>query len=166
MSRTQLIKRMNDGAALYYAMALTAFGQRYRARLFANARIQQFRAFAAACWLPICVLKLLPAPRPYDNELVGQLRALLTTQKDARITSTQLYASVLGYLNMPMPDDDFEFLAGEFERTLKSCEVGEITIGQCASDLASFIEGERDNHEMRVADGPVKRPFYAYRPST
>lgn len=165
MSRTQLIKRMNDGAALYYAMALTAFGPRYRARLFANARIQQLRAFMASCGLPIFLLKLLPAPRPYDKELVRQLTTHLLNHKQGRLTQPQLLGTALTYLDLPMPNEDYEFLATTFDNLLLEFERGSISVRQCASDLTSLIEGERDNHEMRVADGPVQRPFYAYRPS-
>jgi hypothetical protein len=152
MKRTELVSSMNDGAALLYAMALTACMPRYRTRLFASARLQRAKAALAWCGVPRRVLQMLPRPLMCDRALGEELALPLAQFKSGQLTLAQINEMMMAYFEMPMPSNDYEHLIDYIHNMMTSFieEAGDVK--RYAYEIGSVIEAERDHAVLRTRE--------------
>ena len=152
MQRTKLVSALNDGAALLYAMALTARGPRYRARLFASARLQRVKAALAWCGVPGRVIQMLPRPAMCDRALGEELALPLAQFKSGQVTLPQINEMIMAYFEMPMPLDDYEYLMDYISKMMTSLIEEGGDVKRYAYEIGGVIEAERDHAVIRMRE--------------
>lgn len=152
MQRTKLVSALNDGAALLYAMALTAGSPRYRARLFASARLQRAKALLAWCGVPPRVLQMLPRPIMCDRALGEELSVPLAKFKSGQLTLAQIKEMMMAYFEMPMPSHDFEYLIDYIHEMMTSFIEEDGDVKRYAYEIGGVIEAERDHAVIRMRE--------------
>ena len=153
MLRSELATRMDEAAALFYAMALTAFRPKYRARLFAIARYQRLKAMLAWCGIPGKILRALPGPDLCDKALLNKIRPCLEDFRLGRINMPAARDILLKYFGAPMADSDYLHAYDYIEKMLKSLAESGEEEKRCAMEIASVIEVEHDTRALRAAKG-------------
>ncbi len=152
MKRTELVSSMNDGAALLYAMALTACQPHYRARLFASARLQRAKAALAWCGVPRRVIEMLPRPIMCDRALGEELSLPLAQFKSRQLTLAQIKEMMMAYFEMPMPSHDYEFLIDYIHKMMTSFIEVDGDVKRYAYEIGGVIEAERDHALIRMRE--------------
>ena len=152
MQRTKLVSALNDGAALLYAMALTAGRPRYRARLFASARLQRAKALLAWCGVPRRVLQMLPRPVMCDRALGEELSAPLAQFKSGQLTLAQIKETMMAYFELPTPSHDYEYLIDYIHKMMTSFIEEGGDVKRYAYEIGGVVEAERDHAIMRMRE--------------